>query len=394
MRVLLVHNYYLQPGGEDEVFSSQKSLLRQHGHDVVEYIEDNRRIDGINPISLAVRTIWSRSSKQQLLKTIKEARCDVAHFHNTFPLISPSIYYACREAGIPVVQSLHNPRILCPAATFYRNGHACEECLGKTLPWPGILYGCYRNSRAYTFVVAAMITVHRLLKTWERQVDFYITFVDFYKRKFIEGGFPAEKIVTKPHFVDPDPGFRGEKHSNYALFIGRLVPEKGIFTLLNAWRLLKDIPLKLRGDGRLLKEVQDFIKKNSLESMEILARPNKERLIDLIKGARFLVWPSEGYNETFGMVAVEAFACGVPVIASRIGTMSEIVEDRRTGLHFTPGDPEDLAAKIEWAWTHPEQMKAMGREARREYEQKYTAERNYRMLMDIYQNAIELNKQK
>ena len=392
MKILCIHNHYQQRGGEDAVFAAETTLLQQHGHEVLKYIEDNRCINEMERLTVAAQTIWSFSSKRRLLKILQNTRPDMVHFHNTFPLISPSAYYACREAGVPVVQSLHNPRLLCPAATFFRSGHVCEDCLGKTPPWLGVLHACYRNSHLQTVLVAMMLTVHRLFKTWEKQVDIYIVFTEFYRQKFIKGGLPSEKIVVKPHFVYPDPGLRKQSSGNYALFIGRLDPEKGVLTLLQAWGQVKSIPLKIRGNGRLLKEVQDFINKNRLKSVELVGRISKQELINLIKGARFLVWSSEGYYETFGLVAIEAFACGVPVITSHLGAMAEIVEDGRTGLHFISGDPKDLAAKVEWAWMHPECMQAMAREARAEYVVKYTAEQNYQMLMDIYQMTIEQHK--
>ncbi len=388
MKVLLVHNYYQQPGGEDVVFTAEAALLRSRGHVVVELTDHNRRIDGMNRATLALNTIWSRSSAAKLERTLRARQPDAVHFHNTFPLISPSVFYACQKADVPVVQSLHNPRLICPAATFCRDGHVCEDCMGKTPPWPGILHACYRGSRTQTAGVAAMLTLHRWLNTWQRQVDIYVVFTEFYRRKFIEGGIPVEKIIVKPHFIDPDPGFRGTDSDTYALFINRLDPEKGVRTLLNAWQHLKGIPLKIRGDGRLLTEVNAVVSKNNLDSVNIVGRLSRKQLWTLMKGARFLVWPSEGYYETFGLVAIEAFACGVPVIASNLGAMSEIVDDGRTGLHFQPGNAEELAAKVKWAWNHPAEMERMGREARQEYESKYTAEKNYQMLMEIYQTAI------
>jgi len=388
MRVLLVHNYYQQKGGEDTVFATEWALLSQYGHDIIEHTESNRTIKGINKLTIPARAIWSYSSYQKLLRLLYRARPNVVHFHNIFLLISPSAYYACKEAGVPVVQTLHNYRLICPAATFYRNGHICEDCLGRTLPWPGIFRGCWRGSHAQTAVVAAMLTVHHWLKTWQKQVDIYIALTEFARRKFIEGGLPAERIVVKPNFVHPDPGM-DEKNNNrdYMLFVGRLSPEKGIQTLLRAWQYLKKTPLKIVGSGPLMGEVQVFVREQNLKCVEVLGQCGYKEVLTLMKSARCLVFPSEWY-ETFGRVVVEAFACGVPVIASRLGAMAEIVEDRRTGLLFEPGNTEELAAKVEWAWSHSEEIEEMGREARRDYEEKYTAERNYEMLMEIYRRAM------
>lgn len=392
MRLLLVHNRYDMPGGEDEVFEAEKKLLLAAGHEVAEYVRDNSEIAKYSLLkraALGLDTVWSWGSCRELRSILRSFRPDLAHFHNTFPLVSPAAYYMCRETGVPVVQSLHNPRLLCPAANLYRAGQTCEACLGKFVAWPSILHGCYQGSRARSAVVAAMLSTHHALGTWQEQVNCYIVFTEFYRRKFIEGGMPAENIFTKPHFIYPDPSRKGGVGS-YAAFIGRLSPEKGVLTLLAAWARLKHIPLKIAGEGRLLPQVREFARQSS-SRVEVLPRLTRIEVMSLMKGARVLVWPSEGYYETFGLVAAEAFACGVPVICSRIGVMKEIVEDGRTGLHFTAGDASDLTAKVDWAWNHPAEIAGMGKEARREYESKYTRERNYAMLQEIYERALAHN---
>lgn len=393
-KILLAHNYYIHPGGEDTAFSSEVKLLQEHDQYVVEYIDHNQRIEGLNQINVAAQTPWSWNSYNQFIKVLRREEPDVVHFHNTFPLISPSVYYACHKAGVPVIQSLDNPRLLCPSANFYRAGKLCQDCLGKTPPWASILHGCYHKSSLQTAVVASMLTVHRWIKTWQTKVDFYLVATEFYRQKFIEGGLPAEKIIVKPHFVFPDPGMRLEQpHDGYALFIGRLDPEKGELTMLEAWKNLREIPLKIRGEGQLEGEVKHRIQAYNLSNMvKVIGRLSKEELMETIKGAQFLIWPSEGYYETFGYVAVESFSCGVPVITSHIGVQKEMVTDGLTGLHFRPGDPLDLAEKVKWAWEHPNEMAEMGNNARREYEEKYTAEGNYHMLVDIYQRTIKVRR--
>jgi glycosyltransferase involved in cell wall biosynthesis len=225
-----------------------------------------------------------------------------------------------------------------------------------------------------------------MLGTWQKQVDVYIASSEFYRTKFVEGGLPPERITIKPHFVSCDPGTRTSAGS-YAMFVGRFSREKGALTLMKAWETLKHVPLKIRGEGELTGRLTELMRDNT-RKIDLMPRLSAVELTDALKGSRFLVWPSEGYSETFGLVAVEAFACGVPVIGSRLGVMAKVVDDGRTGLHFTAGDAGDLAAKVEWAWNHPEEMESMGRAARAEYEAKYTAERNYKMLMDIYQGVI------
>ena len=388
LKIVLGHNYYQIPGGEDEALRRERELLRSRGHQVKEFIRHNSEIyrnDIVANITLAARTVWSEGSRKAMLQFLRAEGPDIVHFHNTFPLILPSVYYACREAGVPVVQTLHNPRLFCPGGSLERDHQVCEDCKGKKVAWPAVWHACYRQSRLQSGVLATMLAVHWELKTWQDLISLYIVSTPFYHRKFIEAGFPEEKIALKPHFVEDPRVVRRE--GNHALFVGRLAAEKGVETLLRAWEKLTDIPLKIRGAGPLLPQVRDLVQK-SRGTVDMLPRLDRRSLNEHMSRARFLIWPSEGYYETFGYVAVEAFACGLPVIASRTGVAEEIVQDHRTGLHFTAGDPEDLAAKASWAWSHPAEMEAMGRAARAEYEAKYTPERNYPMMMDIYSRAL------
>ncbi|HKT46788.1 MAG TPA: glycosyltransferase family 4 protein [Candidatus Acidoferrales bacterium] len=384
LKILLVHDFYQQPGGEDEVFRAERELLETNGHAVSVYARHNDEIGAYTwprKAGLPLRTAWAWDSAAEIRELIQRDRPDVAHFHNTFPLISPAAYYACHEAGVPIVQSLHNPRLMCPAGTLRREGRVCQECAGRSFAWPAVVHGCYRQSRTQTAVVAGMLALHNYRKSW-RLVDRYIVFSRFYRRMFVRAGFPAEKLEVKPHFVAPDPGL-GTRMGRYALYVGRLAPEKGTLTLLAAWQRLSGIPLRIRGEGPLASNVLAA----GSDQIELVPRLSREQLIELYRGARFLVWPSEGQYETFGLVCAEAFACGVPVIAARSGAMAEMVQDGETGLHFTMGDAADLAAKVEWAWHRGEEVKAMGLAARAEYEAKYTPEANYERLLEIYRAA-------
>jgi glycosyltransferase involved in cell wall biosynthesis len=387
MRILLVHNRYLQSGGEDAVYAAECELLRRMGHEVIEYNDDNRRIEQMSKSRLALDTLWSRTTTERLQKLIGETRPEVAHFHNIFPLISPAAYSICRRNGVAVVQTLHNYRLLCPSALLYRDGHLCESCIGKTPPWPAVQYACYHDSRTQSAVIAAMLTFHRGLATWHRQVDVYIALTEFCREKFIQGGLPAEKIRVKPNFLANDPGVRREP-GHYALFAGRLTEEKGLRTLMNAWASLEGLPLKIAGAGPLAPQVSAQIGSQQQGSIEWLGHRSHDEIVQLLKGAQFLVFPSEWY-ETFGLVAIEAFACGVPVLASRLGALAEIIEEGRSGLFFEPGNAADLSDKVRWAIDHPNAMAAMGESARRIYQQRYTAETNYRMLLSIYDSALD-----
>lgn len=373
-------------GGEDSVYTAERALLLQHGHTVTDFLEDNSRIASMNRLALAGQAIWSRSSHRRLSRMIQDKRPDIAYCINTFPLISPSVYYACRDRSLPVVQGLHNYRSLCPSADLFRAGRVCQDCLGRISPWPGVLHKCYRHSRSQTAVVAMMIMVHRWLRTWQKMVDGYVAPTEFLRKKYIEGGFPPEKIFVKPNFILTDPG-RREGAGEYAIYIGRLSREKGILSLMESWRRMENLPLKIVGAGSLVDDIQSMIQQYGLNNVELIGQVSRSQVTPLLKSARFLVFPSECY-ESFGLAIVEAFACGVPVIASRLGAMAEIVEDNRTGLLFTAGDVTDLTEKIRWAWAHPMQMDEMGREARKEFEKKYTAERNYEIFLEISERAI------
>lgn len=384
MHILSVHNYYQIRGGEDECFEAEVNLLQEMGHSVEVYEENNDRVKSLGSLRTALRTIWSVESYKTVKRKLEESASDVVHLQNFFPLISPAVYYAAKEKGVPVIQTLHNYRLLCPNAKFFRNDRPCEDCLRKLIPLPSIVHGCYRDSSVATGIVAAMLTVHRMMNTWTDMVDVYIALTEFARNKFIQGGFPADKIVVKPNFVHPDPGFR-EGKGKYALFVGRLSSEKGVDTLLEAWKTLgKKIPLKIVGTGPLASHVSDLVK--TIPGIEWLGRKSLKEVYDLMGEATFVVFPSKWY-EGLPRTIIEAFAVGTPVIASDIGSISSLVDRSRTGLLVNLENQEDLLVQVDWALTHPEKMAQMRQEARNEFETKYTAYKNYEMLMDIYKYA-------
>jgi glycosyltransferase involved in cell wall biosynthesis len=387
MKVALVHNYYQQPGGEDVVFRAESDLLLSQGHTVVRYTVDNRSISGMGRLELAMGAIWNRASYRQLRELFRTERPDIAHFHNTHPLVSPAGYYAARAEGVGVVQTLHNFLMVCPNGLLFRDGHVCEECLGKFFPWPGIVHACFRKSRAATAVRAGMLTLHKPVGTWNRIVGVYIALSEFSRQKFIAGGLPPDKIVVKPNFLMSDPGI-GSHLGGYALFVGRLSPEKGVETIIDAWKMMKDpMPLKIVGGGPL--EAQLRVRIAGGAQVELLGTQPASRVRELMQDAWVLIVPSYWY-EGLPMVVLEAFAAGLPVVASDLGNLSALIDHERTGLLFRPGDSVDLGLKLAWAASHPEAMVAIGQRARRVYEECYTASANYQLLMDIYAAAAML----
>jgi glycosyltransferase involved in cell wall biosynthesis len=386
MVICFAHNRYQNLGGEDLAAKSERELLQRHGHTVDLFEADNSAIvDVAGKVRAAFRAVYSPKSRRNLAARIRSVRPNIVHVLNFFPLLSPSIYYACRDAGVPVIQKLSNFRLMCPNALLMRDGRVCEDCVGKSIPWPGVLHACYRGSRAGSATVATMITTHRILGTWESVVDAYIARTEFSRSKMIAGGLPAKKIVVVPSFA-PDPGRIGNGHGGFAMFAGRLSEEKGIGTLLSAWNLIHGtIPLKVVGDGPLKEEV---MRRDAGGSIQYLGTQRRETVLELMHEAAFLVVPSICY-ENFPLTIVEAFSCGLPVIGSNLGALGEIIKDQRTGLHFRPGDAEDLATKVVWAVAHPDGMTRMGQEARAEYLAKYTPEKNYLMLMEVYDQAVQ-----
>jgi glycosyltransferase involved in cell wall biosynthesis len=390
MKIVLVHNTYQLPGGEDVVFRNECDLLKMAGHEVVEYQRSNddvSRFVSIRQLILAKDAIWASDTRSEFRKLLQRERPDVVHVHNTFVRISPSIYYACRDAQVPVVQTLHNYRLLCPGANLFREGKVCEECMDFGL-FRGLQHACYRNSRAATAVVAAMLATHRLLGTWSNLIDYYLVPTQFARRKFIAGGLPADKILVKPNFVHPDPG-EGQGARSYALYVGRLSPEKGVHTLLSAWQHLSSpVPLQIVGDGPLRAELEEFVRQRGLTSISFRGNLPWGDAMAAMKNARCLILPSECYEGALPLTVVEAFACGTPVIASRLGAMQDLISDGYTGFQFTPGDARDLANKVERVWANASEMAEIGKLARREYEEKYTAQSSYKVLLTTYRRAI------
>ena len=387
-RVLVVHNAYQHRGGEDSVVDAEIALLRSHGHGVETYFRNNDDVTGMSSLTLAQHTLWSPRTVSNLSELIRRFQPDIIHAHNTFPLISPSLYWVAERAGVPVVQTLHNFRLICLNALFLREGKVCEDCIGKQ-PWRGVVRACYRGSRPASAALAGMLSLHRGLGTYRHKVARYIALNKFCQDKFIKGGLPVERVLVKPNFVNwaevhthPSVLSDAEREREEWLFVGRLSVEKGVAILAQAMALLSGTRLRVVGDGPEATVLDGVVGVTHLGSLPSDAvRQEMSRITALVV-------PSICY-ETFGLVAIEAFACGTPVIASRIGALAELVCDGETGLLFEPGNARDLADKMIWAQAHPEEMAVMGRKARVQYENEFSAEVNYRRLMEIYDGVLK-----
>jgi len=386
MKIQFIHNSYQQAGGEDKVVAAEVELLRNHGHDVQLWNVDNKDLSsGLKEkIRIALATSYSSASRAIARDKLRHFRPEVVHVHNFFPQISPSVYDACLDEGIPVVQTLHNYRPICPCGMLLRQGKICEQCISNS-PYQAVWYRCYRRSILGTLIVAHMVAQHRKQGTWQHKVNRFIVLTDFSKGKFVEAGFPADKIVVKANFLlhDPLPKMTRPNRTTpgFALFVGRISEEKGIKTLLQAWATFDDKSLlKVAGVGPLEALLQG---KNNVAA---LGWQRAAEIGSLMQQASFLIMPSI-WLETFGLVLIEAFAHGLPVLASRIGGIADIVKNGETGLLFAPGDANDLAGKARWLFENPQQAQRLGDNARRAFMAKYTAEQNYDELMAIYENV-------
>ena len=389
MKIVLAHNTYQWPGGEDVIVEQERELLCSAGHQVIEYRRSNHEaVSGslLRQISLARHAIWASDSYEDFRLLLRRERPDVVHVHNTFVMISPSIYWACAEENVPVVQTLHNYRLFCPQGMFLRDGKICEECAEHTL-LRSFAYGCYHGSRLATGASALVLATHRWAGTWAEKIDCYIAVSEFARKKFVQAGLPAEKLTVKPHFVYPDPGPRTAAGS-YALFVGRFTSEKGLPTLLDAWeRVQSPVPLVLIGDGPLRSSLEERAARLGGSSVIFRGHLTRKETLQAMRASQFLLCASECYEQGPATI-LEAFSCGVPVIAPALGPIGEVVDDRRSGLLFRAGDSAHLADRIQWALDHQSAMQTMGLHARGKYEAAYTAERNYDRLMEIYERVL------
>lgn len=381
MVVLTVHNKYQIRGGEDASHEAKVQMLRAAGHNVHDVPFDNASIRSAS--KAAVEALWNTTAYDKIAGLIASLQPDVLDVDNFFPLASPSIYYAASRCGIPVIQTLHNYRLLCPGSTLFRSGRVCEDCLGSRVPWRGAVHACYRESVLATGAVAAMLTVHNLLGTWRKRVSLFVALTEFCRQKFIEGGLPAERIVVKPNFLQTDLG-PGPGDENYVLYAGRLTEEKGIPSLLQAWKAVRGGTLVIIGDGPLAPEVKRAAQAN--ESIKFLGSLPANEARDLMGRARVLVFPSVWY-ECLPMVIIESFCRGTPIIANRLGSMESLIRHGENGWLVDPANPASLADALSAVFATPERPASMRASARAAFEANYTEETNRKLLMEIYDRA-------
>jgi glycosyltransferase involved in cell wall biosynthesis len=387
MRILIAHNRYQQPGAEDQVFTAEADLLADHGHDVIRYELHNNSIKSTGKFKVALDTIWNPQSAGAVQRLVRHNRIEVAHFHNIFPVMSPSVYRAARDEGAAVVQTLHNFRLICPSSTMFRDNHLCSDCVGKPLPWPSVLHACYRGDRQATTVSAAMLTYHRALGTWSNSIDAYVALSQFNRSLFCRAGFAEGSLFVKPNFLKADPG-PGRRKRTGALFIGRLIPEKGISTLLAAWkRIGSRLPLTVFGDGPLRDEVASAAE-SSDGAVSWLGWRSRSEVDEALGAASVVISPSV-WIEAGPLSVIESFARGTPVIASRLGSLAEFVKPDVSGYLFDPGNPASLVAAVEKFLELPDCGSRMGEAAREIFLDTYSAEPAYKNMLALYDFALK-----
>ncbi len=390
-RVLVVHNRYLQAGGEDAVFTDEVRMLRDRGHAVHTLELSNEPLVQLSTPKAVAVTVWNRRVAKTIAAEIVAFKPDVMHVHNDFAYASPSIYYAAHRLDVPAVRTLHNFRGLCANGLLFRDGKVCEECITRPLSLPAIRHGCYRDSSAATFAVAARRITHTALGTWQRRVAVYIAPTQLVRDRHIAGGYPADRIVVKPHFVtgNPQPGPGG---GGYVLFIGRLSADKGLDRLLDAWR---DLPgntrLKIIGTGDELQADVQAAAADPARRIDVLGRKTPAQVQDLLAAAEAAVIPSPVY-ETFSRVVAEAFAAGTPVIAPDHGGPGELADHRHTGLLYDYQQPDALRDTLHKALADSAALANMRPACRREFESRFTQDANYPQLMSIYRRAMGLSE--
>ena len=393
MKILVIHNRYQIRAGEDAVFEKEVNLLQQYGHEVATWVVDNQHIDSrglLNKLSLGINTIWSLKSYREMSRRIRDFKPDIVHVHNILPLLSPSIFYACQFQKTPIVQTLHNYRLGCPVATFFREGQVCEDCLKQSL-WSGIYYGCYRNSRLQTGTIATMLQVHRYLGTWKNQVDGYIAVSQFLKDKVIQVGISPAKIYVKPNFVTlTSSSLENIEFGSYYLYVGRLVEEKGILWLLETYKGMNPkYPLMIVGEGDLVELVKDYTVNNPM--IRYVGVQSKEQVLVWMRGAIALIFPSLWY-ECCPLTIIEAYSQNLPVVGTNLGAMLELIKSRQTGLFFEKFNVESFKEQIIYIESDLERWLNTKKNLRSFVDNLFFRELNYKFLIDIYQKVIHRNK--
>jgi glycosyltransferase involved in cell wall biosynthesis len=390
LKILLVHTFFQQFGGQDSVVLSEREMLERRGHEVVFYSrrnDDIKEYGAADKVRFLTDTIYSRRTVRDLHVLVSGNRPDLAYVHNIYPLISPSLYHALHSMGIPVVQCVHDFRPLCSNGLFYTEGQSCERCKGGNY-LHGVVHRCYRDSYFVSGLYALTLGLNRFANMLDK-ISAFICLNEFHRTKFLEAGVPNSKLFVRPNSIDAMPVMLGPapEARQYAVYFGRLSPEKGLLTLLQAFERAAPARLKIAGSGAMEAELKQYIRDKKLDNVELVGFLEGAEKARLLSGALFAVIPSE-CHENFPVVSLECFAAGKPILASRMGGLPSIVSEGETGLLFTAGNAGEIAERVRYMFSHPLDADRMGRRAREIVETKYSRERSYQELLDIFQKVL------
>ncbi|MBQ8337634.1 MAG: glycosyltransferase family 4 protein [Oscillospiraceae bacterium] len=390
MKILVVHNFHRSgsASGDDQVFKSETALLESRGHEIVKYTVQNDEFDSrgaLGKLVSAFSMLWSFKNYREVKRLIEAEKPDLMHIHTFFPLLSPSVLYAAKKSGLKVVATLHDTRFVCPCATSLRGTTLCNKC-GDGNYLRMVKYGCFKNSRLQSLFVAFIFSVHRLLKTFYKQIDKYICLNENQIKLLLDIGFDSSKIVKKYNFVpDAEADLKEQKQQDlperYVTFYGRIGEEKGIRILMQMWNKIHDIPLVVMGGGPLEEEFATWAK--GKENVHFLGYTPHDKCLSIVKGSEFVVFPSIWY-EGCSMVEIEAQSLGKPLIATDLGFSQEAIEDGYNGYKVALNDVDGFVERVRALWNDSEKCEQMGKNARKDYEQKYQTEDNYKQLVEIY----------
>lgn len=383
-KILIVHNYYQIPGGEDTVVANEKKMLEDHGHEVILYSRNNselKKMSKAKKLLLPFTTIFNFRTYREIKRTIRESQIDIVHVHNTLNLVSPAVYYAARAMHVPVVQTVHNFRLLCPGATFYRDGHICEDCVTQGLSC-AVKHSCYRGSKLQTLACVISTEFHRIMGIYGNLN--YICLTEFNKKKLLQLNRPGKRQIINSNkvFIKPNFTYRGIEHKSddYYLFIGRIEEIKGLGVVLNAFSKMPQCQLKVVGTGTDLEYYKKYAE--NFQNIEFLGFLNRESLNKTISKAKAVIVASQWY-ETFGMVIAEAYSNHVPVISGDIGNIGILVEEGVTGFKFKYDSADDLKAVVE-KFDDTADIKKLSKNVYNRYASEFSEERNYKILLNIY----------
>lgn len=383
LTILMVHNYYQLPGGEDTVVANEKALLESHGHTVILYTRNNSEIKEFNLIQklcLPISSIFSLRTYREVKHMIKKYHVDMVHVHNTLSLISPAVYYATLHCKVPVVQTLHNYRMLCPGGILYRDGQICEDCLERGYSC-AFKHKCYRNSRIQTLVSILILQFHQWTGIYQKLN--YICLTEFQKKKMCRC-LPEERLFVKPNFTNTTEEKGNEQEKRFYVYVGRMEKEKGVWLLLEAFEQLKEVPLVLIGTGTEEAAIKSWLEEKQMNHIHYLGL--KKNVKEYLMQSKALIMPSQCY-ESFGMTVIESFSCGVPVIVNDLGSLPDFMNNRITGLVFKKNDAESLKEQVLYMENHPEFVKRAGEEAYMLWKENYSEESNMEQLEQIYRKC-------